>query len=64
MGAAPWGGKGELHGEERHVSNRRGKASKENLPRRSGRKHKRVNGYKSSPGGSVESWFHSKSGQT
>ena len=40
-----------------------GQARKASL-RTSRRKHERVNGRKSSPGRSAESWFHSKSRQT
>ena len=32
-------------------------ASKENLPRKSGRKHEQVSGRKNTPGGFGESWF-------
>ena len=53
--AGAWGGKGGLHGEERQVSGRRVRESKQNLSRRSRRKNKRVSGHKSSPGGSGES---------
>ena len=62
--AGAWIGKSSLHGEERQVSRRKGRASKESLPGTSRRKHERVSGRKSSPGRSAESWFHSKSGQT
>ena len=41
-----------------------GRACKENLLRKSRKKHERVSGCKSSPGRSAESWFHSKSDQT
>ena len=40
------------------------RASKKSLLRESRRKHERVNGHKSSPGRSEESWFHSMFGQT
>ena len=50
--AGAWRGGGELHSDERQVPRRRGRASKENLPRRSRRKHERVSGRKCSPGGS------------
>ena len=63
IGALARRGKGGLHNEGRQVS-RRGKASKENLSRRSRKKHERVSGFKSSPIGSGESWFYSKSGRT
>ena len=59
-----WSEKSGLHGERRQIPRRKGRASKKSLPRRSGRKHEHVSGRKSSPGQSVESWFHSKSGQT
>ena len=59
-----WKGESELHSEGRQVSRRRERASKKSLPRRSRRKHEQVSGCKSSPGGSTESWFHSKFGQT
>ena len=62
--AEAWRGKGGLHGEQRQVPRRRGKANKESFPRTSRRKHERVSGRKSSPGRSAESWFHSESGQT
>ena len=56
------------HGEERVESTAkegrfRGEEG-EQAKRRSRRKHQRVSGCKSSPGGSGHSWFHSKSGQT
>ena len=44
-----------IHSEERQVPERRGKACKENLPWRSGRKHELVSGRKSSSGASAES---------
>ena len=62
--AGAWRGKGRLHSEGRQVPRRKGRVSKESLPRRSRRKHERVSGRKSSPGRSAESWFHSKFGQT
>ena len=49
--------------EERQVARRRGRTSKESLPRGSRRKHERVSKRTSSPGKLAESWFHSKSGQ-
>ena len=52
-----------LHNERKQIPRRRGRASKENLPRRSRRKHERVSGCKSSPGTSAKSWFYFKSGQ-
>ena len=55
-----WRGKSWPCSKERKVPRKRGKASKENLPRR---KHERVSG-QSFSGGSGESLFHSKSGQT
>ena len=67
QGGRERGGSEREHGEERVDSTvmegrfqggERGKA-KENLPRRSRRKHERVSGRKSSPGRSKESWFHS-----
>ena len=60
------GEKSELYSEEKRVLRKRGKASKESLPNRSRRKHKRKNmsGPKKPPGGSADSRFHSKSGQT
>ena len=61
--ARAWRGKGGLHGEGRQIPMRKGRASKESLPRRGKRKHERVSGHKSSPGRSTQSWFHSKSGQ-
>ena len=63
-GAGAWGGKSGLHIKRRQVPRSRGRASKENLPRRSREKHKWVSGLKSSPGSSGESQFHSKFGQT
>ena len=57
--ARAWRGKGGLHGEGRRVSRKRGRSSKKSLPRESRRKHERVNGRKSSPAQSAESWFHS-----
>ena len=62
--AGAWRGKSELYTEGRQVPRRRGRASKESLPRRSSRKHKRVSGHKSFLGESGESWFHSKYGQS
>ena len=59
-----WRGKGGLHGEQRQISRRKGRASKKSLLRTSRSKHERVSGRKSSPGRSAESWFYSKSGQT
>ena len=59
-----YGGKGGLYSKGRQAPRRRGRASNENIPRRSRRKHERVSGRKNSPGGLGESWFHSKSGQT
>ena len=61
--ARTWSGKGRLHGEQRQIPRRKGRASKKSLPRTSRRKHERVSGCKSSPERSAESWFHSKSGQ-
>ena len=57
--ARAWSGKGELHRERGQIPRRKGRASKESLPRRGRRKHERVSGGKSSPGRSAESWFHS-----
>ena len=62
--ARAWRGKGGLDREGRQIPRRTGKASNKSLPRTSRRKHERVNGRKSSPGRSAESWFHFKSGQT
>ena len=73
--AAPWRERGKSereHGVERvdstvnegKIPRRRGRASNKSLPRTSRREHERVNGRKSSPGRSAESWFHPKSGQT
>ena len=62
--AGVWIEKDGLHGERRQIPKSTGRASKENLPRGSRRKHERVSGRKSSSGRSAESWFHSKSGQT
>ena len=62
--AGAWRGEGELHSQGRQVPKRTGRASKESLHRRSGRKHERVSGRTSSPEASAESWFHSMSGQT
>ena len=59
-----WREKGRLHREGRQIPRRKGRAGKKSLPERSRRKHERVSGRKSSPGRSVESWFHSRSGQT
>ena len=59
-----WSRKGGLHGEQRQLSRRKGRASNKSLPRTSRRKHEWVSGRKSSPGRSAESWPHSKSGQT
>ena len=56
--------KSQLHSKKRRVSGSRGRADKENLPRKSRRKHERVSGRKSSPGESGKFWYHSKSGQT
>ena len=50
-----WRGKGGFHSEEKQVPRRRGKASKESLPRGGRRKHERMSGCKSFPGGSAES---------
>ena len=49
--------------QRRQVPRRKGRARKESLPGGSRRKHEQVNGSKSSPGRSAESWLHSKSGQ-
>ena len=57
-----WGVKGGLSTEGRQIQRRRGRASKENLSRRTKRKHEQVSGRKSSSEGSEESRFHSKSG--
>ena len=57
--AKAWREKGGLHRERRQIPRRKGRASKESLPRRGRRKHERVSGRKSSPGRSAESWFHS-----
>ena len=62
--ARAWSGKGGLHCERRKIPRRKERASTKSLPRTSRRKHERVSGCKSSPGGSAESWFYSKSGQT
>ena len=62
--ARAWSEKGGLHGEPKQIPRRKGRAQKMSLPRRSKRKHEQVNGRRSSPGRSAESWFHSKSGQT
>ena len=59
-----WSGEGGINSEGRQISRRKGRESKESLPRTSRRKHERVSGRKSSPRRSAESWFHSKSGQT
>ena len=59
-----WRGKSGLHGRQRQIPKRTGRASKKSLPRISKKKYERVSGCKSSPGRSEESWFHSKSGQT
>ena len=48
--ARAWSGKGELHGEQRQIPRRKGRASNKSLPRTSRRKHERVSGRKSSPG--------------
>ena len=50
-----WRGKSGLYDERRQIPRRKG---------RSRRKHERVSGRKGCLGGSAESWFHSKSGQT
>ena len=50
--------------EGRFQGEKGGQASEKSIPRGSGWKHERVSGRKSFPGGSAESWFHSKSGQT
>ena len=62
--AGAWRGKSGLHSGGRQIPRRRLRASKENLPRRSRRKHERVSERKSFSGRSTESWFYSKSGQT
>ena len=49
------GGKSGLHSERRQVPRRRGKASKNSLPRRGRRKREWVSRRKSSPGRSAES---------
>ena len=46
-----------FYSEGRQIPRRGGRASKESLPRRSRRKHKRVSGRKNSPGGSAQSGF-------
>ena len=48
--AIAWKGKGGLYSEGRQVPRRKGRESRESLPRRSRRKHERVSGRKSSPG--------------
>ena len=53
--ARAWRGKGGPHSEGRQVPKRWGRTSKESLPKRIRRKHERVSGRKSSPGGSAES---------
>ena len=50
---------GRKRGDQSESMERKGKASKKNLPRTSRRKHERVSGRKSSPRLSAESWFHS-----
>ena len=62
--ARAWSGKGGLHREKRQIPSRKVRASKKSLPRRGRRKHERVNGRKSTPGRSAESWFQFKTGQT
>ena len=59
--ARSWRAKGGLHSGQREIPGRKGRASKESLPRKSRRKHERVSGCKSSPGRSAEPWFHFKS---
>ena len=54
-----WRGKGGLRSERRQIPWRKGRASKKSLTKRGRKKHERVSGHKSSPGRSVESWFHS-----
>ena len=49
--------------KEGRVPKRRRRASKEISSWGGRRKHERMSGCKSPPGGSTESWFHSKSGQ-
>ena len=62
--AGAWRGNSGLHREGRKTPRKKGRESKKSLLKRGRRKHERVSGRKSSPGRSVESWFHSKSGQT
>ena len=62
--AGAWREKGGLHSERRQIPRRRDRRSKRSLPKGSRRKHERVSGRKSSAGGSAESWFYFKSGQT
>ena len=62
--ARAWRGEDGLQSEGRQIPRRKRRKSKESLSRRSGRKHERVSGRKSSPGRSTESWCHSKSDQT
>ena len=57
--ARAWRGKGGHYSEGRQISRRKGRASKKSLLKRSKRKHELVSGRKSSPGRTVESWFHS-----
>ena len=64
IGVGAWGGNGGLHSKERQASTRIGRASKDNPPKRSRKKHKRVSGRKSFLGGSTESRFHTKFGPT
>ena len=59
-----WSGKSQFHTVGRRNRRRREKTGKEILLRRKRRKHEGISGRKNSPGGSGESWFHSKSGQT
>ena len=45
--SGPWEGNGRLYSEEKQVPKRRRRASKENFPRKSGRKDDQVSGRKS-----------------
>ena len=58
------GRKDKLTSKRRLVPRRRRRASKKGLPKRSRRKHERVSGCKSSPGGSSKSCLYSEYGQT
>ena len=60
--AIVWSGKSGLHGEEKQIVRRKGRARRASLEQVKGSMWG-GGGRKSSPGRSAESWFHFKFGQ-